>query len=107
MNIAGEVRPDEPKPSKLESMMGTESFKRQDLAKPDHHAQDKRSTFFKPVERKDPGINAEVLNKTVFETQLEESTANSFVLNETLTSPFLVSNEDKKNNSGLDDKSLL
>ena len=96
MNIAGEVRPDEPKPSKLESMMGTESFKNQNLAKPSHHGQDKRNNFFKPMQRKDPGMNAEVLNITVSETKLEESTANRFVLNESLTSPFIESNEDKK-----------
>ena len=88
-------------------MMGTKSFKKQDLAKPAHYTQDKRNNLFKPVQRKDPGMNAEVLNKTVSESQLEESTANSFALYESLTSPFLVSNEDKIKHSGLDDKSLL
>ena len=88
-------------------MMGTKSFKKQDLAKPAHYTQDKRNNLFKPVQRKDPGMNAEVLNKTVSESQLEESTANSFALDESLTSPFLVSNEGKIKHSGLDDKSLL
>jgi hypothetical protein len=52
-------------------------------------------------------MNAEVLNKTVSKSQLEESTANSFALDESLTSPFIVFNEDKIQNSGLDHKSLL
>jgi hypothetical protein len=88
-------------------MMGTKSFKIQDYAEPAPLAQNKRNNVFKSVQRKDPGMNAEVLNKTVSQSQLEESSANSFALDESFSSPFIVSDEDKIQNSGLDNKSLL
>ena len=56
------------------------------------------------MQRKDPGINAEVLNITFVKNQLEESTAHSFSYDKSLTCPFLVFNEDKIKNSGLDEK---
>ena len=67
-------------------MMGTRSFKKQDLAKPAHQTQVQRNQLFKSVQRKDPGMNAEVLNKTVSESQLDDSTANNFAIGESLSS---------------------
>ena len=86
-----------------EAMMGTGTSDRPDLADDDNHE------VINTVQIKDPGMNAEVLNiiPHVSDDHLLQTTTQTFVHKEKLSSPFLVTSTEKLQKKLLHDDSLL